>query len=187
MAGPASQPETPRAQVPRTNRDPVRSLRPGPVAFLVKGKEYEIPALPAVDWLEVLMRPDWGGDDIFVELMPEGISLVLGDLEPDQAEDLALQVIEEVTGRHWWIAVRLIQTLAQTWDVMGAEATFNHVDPEKLSLAGWLDAMLVLLMSRLKDQDATMFAAQLEAPPFGEEIPEEELAISEGQFLSMAD
>jgi len=42
-------------------------------------------------------------------------------------------------------------------------------------------------MSRLKDQDATMFAAQLEAPPFGEEIPEEEMAISEGQFLSMSD
>lgn len=187
MAGPASLSETPRAQVPRTNRDPVRSLRPGPVAFLVKGKEYEIPALPAVDWLEVLMRPDWGGDDLFVELMPEGISLVLHDLEPDQSEDLALQVIEEVTGRHWWIAVRLIQTLAQTWDVMGAEAIFNHVDAEKLSLAGWLDAMLVLLMSRLKDEDATMFAMQLEAPPFGEEIPEEEMVISEGQFLSMAD
>jgi len=180
-------PETPRAAVPRTNRDPVRSLRPGPVTFVVKGKEYEIPALPAADWLEVLMRPDWAADDIFVELMPEGINLVLGDLEPDQAEDLALAVIEEVTGRHWWVAIRLIQTLVQTWDVMGPEAIFNHVDVEKLSLAGWMDAMLVLLMSRLKDEDTTMFAAQLEAPPFGEEIPEEEMAISEGQFLSMAD
>ncbi len=165
----------------------MRSLRPGPVVFLVRGKEYEIPALPAADWLEVLMRPDWAGDDVFIELMPDGINLVLGSLGPDQAEGLALEVIEDVTGRHWWVAVRLIQTLAHTWDVMGAEAVFNHVDAEKLSLAGWLDAMLVLLMNRLSDENATMFVAQLEMPPFGEEMPEEELAISESQFLSMAD
>jgi hypothetical protein len=155
--------------------------------FLAQGMEYEIPVLPAADWLEVLMRPDWTGDDIFIELMPDGVNFLLHKLDPLQTEELALRILEEASARHWWIAVRLTQALAGTWDVMGPEATFNHVDAEKLSLAAWLDAMLVLLMRRLSDENAPMFVAQLEMPPSGEEIPEEDMTISESQFLSMAD
>lgn len=134
------------------------------------------------------MRPDWVPDDIFLELIPGGLQVILKDvLDPDEARDLALDIVEEVSARHYWVAIRLISLLVSTWDVMGPEAIFNNVDAEKLSLAAWLDAMLVLLMRRIKDDQAPMFVAQLEMPPTGEEIPVEEMEISEHQFLSMGD
>jgi len=147
-----------------------------------------VPAYPAVDWLEILMRPDWSADDIFIELLPNGMELIMeGSLGPLVAQDLALELIEEVSARHWWIALRLIETIGVHWDVMGADAIFNGVDPERLSLAAWLDAMLVLLMRRISNEQQPMFVAQLEMPPAGEEIPEEEMEMSASQFLSMAD
>lgn len=187
MAGPESQlADGPSVPVPKTNRNPIQSLRPVSVPFIIGQREFEIPALPAADWLAVLMRPDWIGDDIFLELMPDGLKL-LDLIDPEQAEDLATDIIEEVTGRHWWIAFRLVGFLVETWEVMGPEAIFHQVDAEKLSLAAWLDAMLVLLLSRVSKDHAPGFVARLESPPYGEEIPEEEMAISEGQFLSMGE
>jgi hypothetical protein len=176
--------DAPQVPVPRTNRNPIQSLRPEPVTFLIGKREFEIPALPAVDWLQVLMRPDWIGDDLFLELMPEGLQ-ILDLIDPEQSEDLATDIIEEVTGRHWWVALRLVGFLIETWEVMGPEATFHNVDAERLSLAAWMDAMLVLLLARVSKDQAPGFVARLESPPYGEQIPEEELAISEGQFLSM--
>lgn len=188
MAALASPPDTPNTPVPKTNRNPARSLRPAPVYFTIGVTEYEIPALPAADWLSVLMQPDRATDDLFIDLMPDGLELVMsGALDPLDADELATDIIEEVTARHWWVATRLIDFIADTWDVMGAEATFNHVDPERLSLAAWLDAMLVLLMQRIDKDQVPLFVARLEAPPAGEELAEEELAMSEGQFLSMVD
>jgi hypothetical protein len=185
VVGPESQlADAPSVPVPRTNRDPIQSLRPFPVAFTIGQQEFEIPALPAADWLQVLMQPDWVGDDIFLELMPDGLT-ILDLIDPEQTEDLATDIIEEVTGRHWWVAFRLVGALVETWQVMGPEAVFHHVDAERLSLAAWLDAMLVLLLSRVSKDQAPGFIARLESPPYGEDIPVEELEISESQFLSM--
>lgn len=157
---------------------------------MVGGREYEIPALPAVDWLEVVMRSDWQLDDIFLELMPGGVELLVsGDLDPLDTDALVMDILEEVSARRWWVTLRLIGILTDVWDVMGPEATFHHVDAEKLSLAAWLDAMLVLLMRRIKDDQTPMFVAQLEMPPVGLEGAVEEMAaeleMSESQFLSM--
>jgi hypothetical protein len=141
-----------------------------------------------VDWLEVLMSSGWSSDDLFIELMPNGVNLIMdGTIDPMDVDDLVLDILEEVSGRYWWVAIRLIGILMASWDVMGAEATFNHVDPEKLSLAAWLDAMLVLLMRCIKKEDLPMFVAQLEMPPAGEQVPVQDMEISESQFLSMAD
>lgn len=172
--------------VPETNRNPIRSLRPTSVVFTWQGREYEIPALPAVDWLEVLMDPNWMAEDIMLALLPNGDRLV-NELSLDELDNLGLDILEEVSARHWWIADRLIQTLGAAWDTMGAEAVLNHVDPEKLSLAAWLDAMLMLLMRRISSEQAPMFTSRLELPPPGEELDQEELEMSPEQFLAIGD
>jgi hypothetical protein len=189
VVGLASQsPEVAPTPVPKTNRSPVRSLRPTSVFLAVGPREVEVPPYPAVDWLEILMQPNWTADDIFIELLPNGMELILdGSLGPLVTQDLALDLIEEVSARHWWIALRLIEVVSVHWDVIGPDAIFNGVDAEKLSLAAWLDAMLVLLMRRISNEQQPMFVAQLEMPPAGEEIPEEEMEMSASQFLSMAD
>lgn len=188
MGGPVSphNPQVAPPPVPRTNRDPVSSLRPSPIVITVGGQEIEIPALPAVDWLEVLMSENFGFDDLFIELLPDGVSMMLDDwVTPEDMEDLGLAILEEASARHWWIATRLIGTLMEHWDVMGPEATFHNVDPNRLSLAAWLDSMLVLLMQRIQADQQPMFVARLEQPPAGEELPVEDFEMSAEQFMSM--
>lgn len=146
--------------------------------------ELEIPAMVAADWLDVLMTP-WTADGFLMEFLPHGVDLVMNKIEPWDARDLAFDILEDVTGRHWWVALRLIQVIAEAWDVMGPEATFNGVDATKLSLAAWLDAMLVLVMRRIDKDHLPAFVAQLEAPPMGEELPAEEMEMTTEQFLAL--
>jgi len=69
--------------------------------------------------------------------------------------------------------------------VMGAEAVLHQLDPERLSFASWLDAMTLLLVRRLDPEKAPMLLAMIEKPPAGEEIAEEEFAMSESQFMAL--
>jgi hypothetical protein len=155
------------------------------VVFEVRGREYEIPALPAADWLELLMY-DWEPDDLFIELLPNG-DLFVQDMDPYEINGLAMDILEEASARRWWIATRLIACLVHTWDVMGAEAVFNHVDAERLSLSAWLDAMTLLLLRRIEPAKAPMFVAMIEKPPPGEEVDEEEFSMSTSQFMALAE
>ena len=52
----APSPESTRATIPKLNKDPIWSLKPWPVVVEMHGVTLEIPALPAVDWLVVLMQ-----------------------------------------------------------------------------------------------------------------------------------
>jgi hypothetical protein len=150
----------------------------------VAGLEFEIPALPAADWLNTLMQ-DWAPDDVLIDLLDNGVDIALR-LEPDEVEDLVMEIIEEVTGRDWWVALRLIGAVQGGWHVLGAEMVLQRVDPERLSLAGWLDAM-TLVMLRLMDKDnVTMFVSQLELPPVKVRAEVmEELEMSQDQFMSL--
>lgn len=170
--------------VPETNRDPIRSLRPTSVIFTWHGHEYEIPALPAADWLEVFLDPGWMAEDIMLTLVPGGQQL-LNEMESPDLDDLALDILEQASARHWWIAERLINTLGAHWDTMGAEAVLHQVDPERLSLAAWLDAMLLLLIRRIEPDQVAMFTARLELPPPDEELDQDEMTMSPEQFMAM--
>jgi len=171
-------------QVPQFNRSPVRSLRPTPVPFTVAGLEFEFPALPAADWLNTLMQ-DWTPDDIFLDLLDNGVDVVF-HLEPDEVEDLAMDILEEVTGRDWWVALRLIGVVQGGWHILGAEMALRHIDPERLSLASWLDAMTVVMLQSMDKDNVTMFVSQLEMPPVKvrAEIMDE-MEMSQDQFMSL--
>jgi hypothetical protein len=150
----------------------------------VAGLEFEIPALPAADWLNIFMQ-DWTPDDVLLDLLDNGVDVVF-KLEPDEVEDLVMNIIEEATGRDWWVALRLIGAVQGGWHVLGAEMVLRHVDPEKLSLAGWLDAMTLLMLQSLDKDNVTMFVSQLELPPVKvrAEIMEE-IEMSQDQFMSL--
>lgn len=169
-----------------TNRDPVLSLRPWPVVITMNGDTYEIPALPAADWLQVLMQESPDLEGILMELCPNGAKLLFDDsVGQEELWDVLLDVVENVSGRHWWIALRLINVCRASWNVLGAEMFYRGVDPTRLSLAAWLDAMLLIIIRAMEPKDVAMFTLKLEAVPAGEESDPEEMEMSQDQFLSM--
>src|SRR4029078_9035306 len=105
--GLASSSEPKGIAVPSHTLDPTESLCPWPVVFTVQGREYEIPALPAAQWLRVLMTEDATEEDVFLELVPEGIQLLLEDDDSWDMAALAQDIIELASGRRWYIAMRL--------------------------------------------------------------------------------
>jgi len=157
------------------------------VVLALGGQEYEFPAVPAVDWLTILMADDIDLERIPLELCPRGIELLTDEaVHPDVLYDALLDVIGQVSGRHWWIALRLIVAVRVNWNVLGAEMFFRNLDPARISLSGWLDAMLVIAIKAMEPKDVAMFVSKLELPPPGEELDPEEMEMSADQFLSMA-
>lgn len=152
------------------------------------GRVYTFPALPAVDWLAVLMTEDLDLEQIVVQLCPDGYGLLFDESVEglDGLYQVLLDVIEQVSGRKWWIALRLIHVVRNNWNVLGAEMFYRHIDPTHLSLSGWLDAMLVLTIKAMDPKDVAMFTAKLELPPPGEETAPEDMEMTAEQFLSMA-
>lgn len=178
---------SPQVVIPSHTKDPTWSLQPTPIVLVLGGREYEIPALPAVDWLMILMADQLDLDRILLELCPRGVELFTDEtVEPDALYAVLLDVIEQVSGRRWWIALRLIMTVRNNWNALGAEMFFKNIDPSRLSLSGWLDSMLVLTIRALEPKDVAMFVSRLELPPPGEEADTEDMEMSADQFLSMA-
>jgi hypothetical protein len=162
------------------------SLRPWPVVISVHGEDIEIPAYPATDWLQILMKENISLEEILMELCPKGGSLLFDEtLDPEELWDTLLDVVEQVSARHWWIALRVINVCRENWNVLGAEMFYRGIDPNILSLAAWLDAMLLLIIRAMDPKDVTMFIMKLEMIPAGEEPDDKEMEMSPEQFLSM--
>jgi hypothetical protein len=152
----------------------------------LNGTDYEVPAMAASEWLRVLMDEELSINTLFLELVPAGPTILLDEgIDLDDLMDVGLGIIEEASGRPWYIAMRLIATMREHWNVLGAEMLYRGVDATQLSLAGWLDVALLVTLRTLDSKDVTMFVSRLELPPPGEEVPEEELEMSRDEFLSM--
>lgn len=175
-----------RVAVPKLNKDPIQSLRSWPTVVTVHGQECDIPAMSAADWLTLLMKENLDPVDVFIELLPEQESLLFdGSITVEELYDLVLDVISLVSGRHWWVAMRLIGVARDSWDILGARMTLRHLDPTQLSLAAWLDALLLVTLAEMDPKDVTIFTMRLEAVPETEDAPAEELEMSADAFLAM--
>jgi len=153
--------------------------------------EWTIPALPAADWLSVLMVEQVDPDDVFPGLLePEDLEqfdefIVDGDINLDDVYSSFFDIIETVSGRYWWVALRLIHVAREQWHILGPDMVMRGADPTRLSLSAWLDSLLVTIIQGMKREHVSSFSLQLEAPPAGEEIAEEEMEMSANAFLSM--
>lgn len=173
-------------RVPKLNKDPVWSLKPWPVAVTLGGLDFEIPALPAADWLAVLMKDELDLSEFLFEMIPDSeIALFNADISIDAVYSACLDVIGLVSARNWWITLRLIGVARESWDVLGGEMIFRNVDAARISLSAWLDVLLLVILRSMDPKDTTSFTMRLEMPPEGEEVPPEELEMSADQFLAM--
>jgi hypothetical protein len=173
--------------VPSLNKDPIWSLRPWPVALLLAGTEYEIPALSAADWLAYLMQPQPDIDGIILDFIPESDELLFEDrITIEQLYDTCLDIIGTVCARPWWIALRMINIVRESWGVLGPQM-IEKVDPERVSIAAWLDVLMVTILNSMEPKETTLFSMRLEAPPpdLRDSVEPQEMEMDRGSFLSM--
>lgn len=179
-----------QSALPRLVTDPIWSLKQWPVTIEIQGQGYTIPAMPAVDWLSVFMLESFGPEDVLPGL--------LMDTEQDQVEqflhsgvlgvrelwELGLEVISQVTGRPWYVALRLVLVAKDAWDAIGGEMAAVRSDA---SIAAWLDILFTHLVRNIEDSKRTMFLMKLELVPegWGKE-PEKQMEMSADAFLAMA-
>jgi hypothetical protein len=130
------------------------------------------------------MDPEAIFDNIFLELLPEPLDLLF-DEDLDLVE-LGQEVISEVCGRPWYIAIRLIHLVRDNWNVLGADMLRRGIRPADYSISGWLDVALLTLLHHVKREDQAMLMSQLEMPPSDEvQQVQEELEMTHEQFLAL--
>lgn len=146
------------------------ALRPAAVVVELGDWEYEIPGLPAADWLEALLG-GWTGV-VPGMLHPEDeISVLrdyrLGHISKDELVTAGRVAVEAAAGRRWWVAERLISTATndEFWPTIHGTLVLRGVDLERLSLAAVLNAIYVVMVEHMKEDKRHQFDAQLDAPP----------------------
>lgn len=95
-------------------------------------------------------------------------ALMAGNVTTEEVDSVTLTLIEMVSGRPWWVAVRMINVAELKWGTFGAEMAMIGIDPTRISLAAWLDVLWQLFFRFLDPQKWVTFTAQIEAPPPGE-------------------
>jgi hypothetical protein len=158
----------------------------------VCGEDFTIPAMCAADWLQVLMVENLQPEQVFPGLLGEDDQdwfedqLHQGQLDLEELYVLAFDVIATVTGRPWWVALRLIGIARDSWDALGGEMA-QKSDASRLSLAAWLDVLFLLVVRNIDDAKRNMFLMKLELAPEGwGPAPEETMEMSGDAFLAMA-
>lgn len=187
----SSQPPPP-VIVPHVVTDPIWSLRIWPVTFTVAGQDFTTVEMSAAGWLELFLDNDIDALGILDTLLFQDDAERLRDIMWEDTftvsdlNDLLLEVISAVTGRPWWISLKLISVMRSNWDFLGAELALQGVRADTISIAAWLDVALLTVLRNIDPEKATMFTSQLEMPPPGITIEPESMEISAEHFMSMA-
>jgi hypothetical protein len=188
------QPSATKVQIPNLVTDLTWSLDIFPVEVLLCGRVFTIPEHPASWWMAQILSEEWG-IDLFPGCLPNEEQdevydlMVDGEVTVEDLSQVLLDMISTVSGRPWWVALRLVSVLQQNWGALGGELLFRGMDPSKMSFSAWLDVSLYLIMRNIEGNKATMFTLQLEVPPpeaKPEQVPEQQAGMSADAFLSMA-
>lgn len=193
VLGRADPPEQPSGNIalPALVSDPIWSLKQWPVLVQMGGEEYTIPALPAADWLPVLMTDDFDPEAVFPGLLIESDQALVEDhlhhgiLALEDVHHVSLEIVSTVAGRPWWVALRLIHAAVRSWDALGGDLV-RKADASVLSLSAWLDVLFLLVVRGIDDANRTMFLLKLEMTPAGWGPAPEELEMSQDAFLALA-
>jgi hypothetical protein len=179
--------QAPPAQVPIFNREPVASLALWTLEFSAAGTRFTIPAHPASLWMSLLMEPISNLDFIRELLEPEDVYpfVQLYLYEDVDLDTIMCDLLEAASGRKWWVALRLVSAARHSWHHVGASLLIDGVRPDQLSLAAWLDAFTFKFLQAVKPEQAVMWSMEIEMPPDGVEVAEDELEMSRSQFLSL--
>lgn len=135
--------------------------------------------MSAAEWLELLMG------ELDLELIFPGLlsdddrelveELLLDEeMTLDELQRRSLEIIAEVSGRPWWVALRMIDLAQSRWSVFGGALVMAGVRSDMIPLGAWLDAVWVITFDSLPKDKWTMLASLIEALP-PSEMPEDRM------------
>jgi hypothetical protein len=176
-----------------TKADPLASLGMTGVDVLLPAGVWKIPAVDAATWLKVLLVEDLDLEAIFPGLCgPQAVFdcnqlLLTGELSEQEVADAVCDVIEVVSGRQWWVTLRLCHMFREHWELIGGALAAHGVSPWGVPLGWWIDAAYYVVVDRLSQADpqkAADFTHSLVIPPVTV-IRERQDEVSEGNaFLA---
>jgi hypothetical protein len=156
---------------------------------LLGAQEFEVPAMPAADWLAYLMQSLPDVDGLILDFFNESEELLYaGKIEIEELYEAVLDLISTVCARPWWVALRQINVARNAWHVLGPKM-LERVDFERVSIAAFLDVLLIVTLESMDPKDTAMFVLKLEMVPpelvKEQSAPIDSMEMSRGAFLSM--
>lgn len=159
-----------------TDADPLAALRICRIAVDLGDRRFIIPALPARDWLEILLAEDFNPEDVFPglcepdDVVAVNLMLINGEVTMDQMTEALYGVLEQASGRRWWVTIRLARTIRAGWDRIGGRLASHGVTPFDVPLAYWLDGAYAAILEIIMEADPKAvgsFTQKLVAAPPG--------------------
>lgn len=156
------------------------------------GRDYSVRAAFADEWLTILLREELELSEIIPGMVAEEDQDRLtqavwdGLISDEEISEVALEVIKEVSGRDWWWTMHLLWSAMGAWLVVYGRMVAQGIDPTKVPLGAFLDAMYLLCVQNMDKQHRSEFDRMLEKPPPGVEFDEAVDEDSEAaSFLNM--
>lgn len=148
--------------------DPLASMRCWAIDVELKGRVYEIPALPAADWWPVLVDGDVA---MVLDLLMSGSDdeladrVLAGEVAHEDITGALTEAIEEAAGRSLHVATTLALAAWQTWTPVNGYLAQRGFRWDQMPLGAALDAVHAVLMELLNDEGREKFTKLLENEP----------------------
>lgn len=127
------------------------------------GREFDIPALPAVDWWPVLTED---GPAAVVDLLKSDTDLdtmlLDGRVTSADLTEVIRDVVEEATGRTYHAAFVLATVASVSWPVIGGQMARDGFQWDRQPIGAALDAIYAIVVASLEDKNRDKFLALLE-------------------------
>lgn len=95
----------------------------------------------------------------------------------EQVGNVALEALALNADRPWWVALRILASARQSWDVVHVNRAVG------MSLAGWLDEIWSNIMRHSDPKKVAGWVSQVESPPKGT-VEEIDFDAEEAAFLN---
>lgn len=143
--------------------DPLASMRCWAITLTLGGQEFEIPALPAVDWWPVLTSVNPRRVlDLLTSSSDLDEMILDGEVTSAEVTEACVDAIEEATGRSLHVALVLTLATDGNWPTIGGHLAHLGFRWDVQSIGAALDAIYAVIIGNLPEDARAKFEALLE-------------------------
>lgn len=166
----------------------LHALQPWPVQVWIGRHCLDIPAMTAAEWVGMLMLdPDLGGlEDLIDDHLADEImdDIMDGHLAPDIMQNRMLEIVTLVSGRPWWVTLRLLYAAQESWDAIGGYLAIKGVNAAMMSFQAFMDALLNAILCHVDPKNHSSMMTKLKMPPKGVDGPKIDEAREADVFMA---